>query len=217
MGRRSEHSPQELRELILAATRQVIVEAGFQRLSAREIARAIGYAPGTLYNMFRNLDEILMRVETRVLGELDDAVEQAMLGKHGIEAVRRFASAYVEFAYGNRRLWELIQEHHPADRTSGPDWYLDRLYASLPRLEQVLSGMSSNGDADDVQRTARLVWSAVHGVLTVATTAKFGPLPLATTISMAETLAAQIATSRISSHDELRREDPADRRNRHAS
>ena len=67
MGRRSQHTPEELRELILTATRRIVEERGFRALSAREIAREIGYAPGTLYNMYENLDEILLRVEARVL------------------------------------------------------------------------------------------------------------------------------------------------------
>jgi hypothetical protein len=154
-----------------------------------------------------------------VLNDLDETVGRAMQGKRGIEGVKRFASAYVEFAYENARLWELVQEHHPVDQSSGPDWYLDRLYASLPRLEQALGKATSNGDADEVSRTARLVWSAIHGVLHVATTAKFGPLPMATTITMAETLAVQIALG--SSIRGVRREDMrgagmGDKQDRHA-
>jgi len=52
MGRRSTHTPQQLRELILDAAQDIIQVQGLAGLSAREIARRIEYSPGTIYNMF---------------------------------------------------------------------------------------------------------------------------------------------------------------------
>ncbi|MEQ1614219.1 MAG: TetR/AcrR family transcriptional regulator [Hyphomicrobiaceae bacterium] len=175
------------------ATRRVIEETGFQKLSAREIARAIEYAPGTLYNMFQNLEDILLRVESRILDELDQTMGRAMSGTRGAEAVRRFAAAYIDYAYQHPRLWELLQEHYPSSRKAGPDWYLERLYAPLARLENAVGQIAPRLNADDTARTARLIWTSLHGLLQVATNPKFGQMPLATTRSMAETLAAQLA------------------------
>ena len=42
MGRRSTHTPQQLRELILDAAQDIIEAQGIAGLSAREIARRIG-------------------------------------------------------------------------------------------------------------------------------------------------------------------------------
>ena len=52
--------------------RRTIIDAhGLAGLSAREIARRIGYSPGTIYNMFTNLDDVVLHVEARVLDALD--------------------------------------------------------------------------------------------------------------------------------------------------
>lgn len=220
MGRRSQHSPDELRELILGAARRVIVELGFQELSAREIARVIGYAPGTLYNMFDNLDEILLRVEARILEELDEAVGRAMTGKKGAEAVRCFATTYVQFAYDNPQLWQLIQEHSPTDRGVAAEWYLERLYAPLARLEPELGRLIGSSDADDIARLARLIWSSIHGIIQVATTPKFGTLPLATTMSMIETLVTRYVSAQVAlpaARSDARRVEGEGKRIRHAS
>ena len=125
MGRRSQHTPEELRELILTATRRIVEERGFRALSAREIAREIGYAPGTLYNMYDNLDEILLRVEARVLKDLDDHLGKSMADKKKPELLSSFVEAYIDFAYTNARLWELVQFHYPESKKSVPEWYLD--------------------------------------------------------------------------------------------
>ena len=71
MGRRSTHTPQQLRELILDAAQEIIDVHGLAGLSAREIARRIGYSPGTIYNMFDNLDDVVRNVEARVLDALN--------------------------------------------------------------------------------------------------------------------------------------------------
>ena len=76
MGRRSTHTPQQLRELILDAAQDIIEAQGIAGLSAREIARRIGYSPGTIYNMFENLDDVVLNIEARVL----DALDQRLAG-----------------------------------------------------------------------------------------------------------------------------------------
>ncbi len=45
MGRRSIHTPEELRELIIDATTAIVEQQGLEGLSAREIAKRIGYSP----------------------------------------------------------------------------------------------------------------------------------------------------------------------------
>ena len=71
MGRRSSHTPQQIRALILDAAQEIIEAQGLAGLSAREIARRIGYSPGTIYNLFANLDDVVLNVEARVLDALD--------------------------------------------------------------------------------------------------------------------------------------------------
>ena len=165
-----------------------MASSGFNELSAREIAREIGYAPGTLYNLFHNLDEILLRVEVELLDALDKSLSAAMAGKKGADAVRRFATAYATFAYEHSKLWHLIQEHHPVDALTGPDWYLEKIYAPAARLEPLLAMLTGNHDMEEVERTARIIWSAIHGIVQVAMTSKFGALPQSTTVGMVENL-----------------------------
>jgi AcrR family transcriptional regulator len=213
MGRRSQHTPDELKELILGAARGIIDQSGFDGLSAREIARAIGYAPGTLYNMYRNLDEIVLRVETRVLNELDGRVADAMNGQSDHQALRNFGRAHVEFAYQTPTLWQLIQRHHPQQMKEAPDWYLERLYAPVTRIEPVLGKVTGTTDIDEQARNARILWSAVHGVVNVATTRKFGTLPMATTLTMVDSITDRLLTG--TTDLSASRQLTAPRRNRH--
>ena len=51
MGRRSQHTSEDLHTLILEGSEQIIAAHGLAGLSAREIARSVGYSPGTIYNI----------------------------------------------------------------------------------------------------------------------------------------------------------------------
>ena len=65
MARRSDHTKDELKDIILSASRKIIEKEGFQNLSARKIATAIKYAPGTLYNFCKNLDELILQINAQ--------------------------------------------------------------------------------------------------------------------------------------------------------
>ncbi|MFK7800660.1 MAG: TetR/AcrR family transcriptional regulator [Anaerolineae bacterium] len=57
------------RDQIIGAAIQVISEKGFQKTTVRQIAQAAGIADGTIYNYFKNKDDILMAI----VGKLTEA------------------------------------------------------------------------------------------------------------------------------------------------
>lgn len=62
MGRRNEHTREELREISLRAAEQLVTAHGLDGLSARKVASAIGYTVGSLYMVFRNLDDLILQM-----------------------------------------------------------------------------------------------------------------------------------------------------------
>ena len=112
MGRRSTHTPQQLRELILDAAQDIIQSQGLVGLSAREVARRIEYSPGTIYNMFENLDDVVLHVEARVLDALDKRLSAVLADGNPSDRVDRLAQAYLSFTHEKPRLWNLLFEHH---------------------------------------------------------------------------------------------------------
>ena len=74
MGRRSDHSRDELYTMALAAARKIAEKEGLRGLTARRIAREIGYTVGTLYNLFDNLDGLIVHLNGTTLDTLYEAV-----------------------------------------------------------------------------------------------------------------------------------------------
>ncbi len=173
MGRRSSHTPEQLRELILEAAYAIIETHGLAGLSAREIARRIGYSPGTIYNMFANLDDVVLRIEARILEALDQRLV-AELAEHGSdrEKVQRLAQAYLAFTHEKPKLWNLLFEHHLPAGTELPDWYQQKLEGLLSRVEQGLAPLMPHVEEAERKRAARVLWAGVHGITSLSTTDK---------------------------------------------
>jgi AcrR family transcriptional regulator len=173
MGRRSSHTPEQLRELILEAAYAIIETHGLAGLSAREIARRIGYSPGTIYNMFSNLDDVVLRIEARILEALDQRLT-AELAEHGSdrEKVQRLAQAYLAFTHEKPKLWNLLFEHHLPAGTELPDWYQQKLEGLLSRVEQGLAPLMPHVNEAERKRAARVLWAGVHGITSLSTTDK---------------------------------------------
>ncbi|MDX2204346.1 MAG: TetR/AcrR family transcriptional regulator [Hyphomicrobiaceae bacterium] len=172
MGRRSTHTPQQLRDLILDAAQSIIEAQGLAGLSAREIARRIEYSPGTIYNMFQNLDDVVLHVEGRVLDALDQRLADALATQGEQAPALRLAHAYLGFTSQNPRLWNLLFEHHLPEESQLPPWYQQKLETLMGRVEEALTPLFPDGAAEERKRAARVLWAGVHGITSLSTAAK---------------------------------------------
>ena len=175
MGRRSTHTPQQLRVLILDAAQEIIEAQGLAGLSAREIARRVGYSPGTIYNMFQNLDDVVLNVEARVLDALDGRLSQIQPGAvaaGGNGWLHRIAQAYLAFTQEKPRLWNLLFEHHLPAGADLPAWYQQKLEGLMGHVERALNSHFPPGREADLQRASRVLWAGVHGITSLATADK---------------------------------------------
>jgi AcrR family transcriptional regulator len=172
MGRRSEHTPDVLREMIIVACEAIIARDGLAGLSAREIARVVGYSPGTIYNVFDNLDDLILQVEARMLDDLDRHLESLPESGTAQVGVLNLARAYLDFTTQRPRLWNLLFEHHLPQNMPVPAWYQGKLDQLLSRVEMALKPLIGDNDPAAAKRSARVLWAGVHGIASLSTTDK---------------------------------------------
>jgi len=172
VGRRSIHTGQELRELILQAAQDLIQRDGLAGLSAREIARRIEYSPGTIYNVFENLDDVVLHVEARLLDALDARLAAQPRSGDAGENLRQLAKSYLQFTHEHPKLWNLLFEHHMPAGSVVPAWYQQKLDNLMRRIEQALEPLLGAEDAAALQRSARVLWAGVHGITSLSTADK---------------------------------------------
>lgn len=172
MGRRSLHTPDELRELIIEATTAIVERDGLEGLSAREIAKRVGYSPGTLYNVFENLDDLLLIIEARLLDELAGRLTDIDPSGSPGDWVRRIVVAYFAFTQERPKLWNLLSEHRMPTGRAVPDWYEAKLDKLLMVLEEALAPLVLGCDPTTRRRHARTLWASVHGMTSLSTASK---------------------------------------------
>lgn len=176
MGRRSIHTPEELRELIIASATEIIERKGLEGLSAREIAKQIGYSPGTLYNVFDNLDDLVLTIEARLLDKLAERLAATDGSGTPQQRLRRLTEAYFAFTQEQPKLWNLLSEHRmPSDRKV-PEWYRKKLESLLAPLEEALAPLLKSADQGTKKRAARTLWAGVHGMTSLSTADKLAPV-----------------------------------------
>lgn len=189
MGRRSDHSKEELYELALRAARGIIEEDGARALTARNVADSMGYSPGTLYNLFDNLDDLITHLNGRLLDDMADALADLPVGDDPRENLTRLLHRYLAFIGERANLWTLLFEHSiPGGQV--PTWYLRKVEKVLGILENAVSPAFPAGDADGPRRSARVLWASLHGIWSLSSSGKLDVLTSDTATDLAENLIA---------------------------
>lgn len=162
MGRRSDHTRQELELLFVLEGHKHMAEVGFARFSAREVAKRIGYSIGTLYNVFGTLDQLLIAINTRTFQLWAEEV-RAALERSGPDRIRCLVEAYFGFARANRHSWTAIYDHHlPPDVVLSDEQNQRRGGLTQIIVDEVVAVLPSRAQAD-APRLARSLIAVVHG------------------------------------------------------
>jgi AcrR family transcriptional regulator len=173
----------ELREALLAAATRVIAQHGYSALRARDLAAEVGCAVGSIYNVFPDIDALILAVKAQTL----DALEADVIGRLGPfeaktpkDAAARFLAlgrVYVEFADRNWRLWSAAFEHQAND-SPALETYMVRLDAILTNIELPLRALLPRLEVGESRLLARALFASVHGVVSLGLGGKLGPIAI---------------------------------------
>lgn len=174
MGRRSDHTRDELRTLLVDAGHLLMAETGFSRFSAREVAKRAGYAAGTVYNVFGSLDALIAAINTRTFALWAGHLREG-LRNSGADRIRALVEGYFTFALENRNLWNAIFDHHlPADFELSEDDRARRGELTAIVVEEIAGIVPGSGL--DIPRLAGSLIAVVHGHCAFAVSGSFALL-----------------------------------------
>lgn len=173
--------------MALEAAREIAEKEGLAGLTARAIAAKMGYSVGTLYNVFENLDELIVRLNAATLDALYEALAEDRLDEEPETAVRALAEGYIRFTRDHPKLWSILFEHHLPAGQLLPDWYRERVLRLLGLLEGALAPLFAAGQDDQRHHSARVLWSSLHGICSLESADKLVATESAT--AMADSLA----------------------------
>lgn len=173
MARRSEHTLEQIREMILQAAESIVEEQGLAGLTVRKIALDIGYTVGSIYMVFANMNDLIMHLKARVLEQLAEQLNQR-IDDQAVEQLKFLALAYYGFAKANYNLWRelfVAVDHKPL-----PAWYVEKIGLMLAPIEAACRQLYPDLDEDRVTQMARTLWGSLHGLCQLWLNGGFGSL-----------------------------------------
>ena len=176
---------QELKAGLIEAAERVIGTRGLEALRARDLATEVGCAIGAIYNVFPNLDALVIEVNARTLRAFerflaDAAKTPPRSGENpAIAELVQLALVYLAFAVAHRPRWRALFEHRMAEPGKVPAWYLDEQARLFGLVERPLARLRPDLDGKDLMVLAGTLFSGVHGIVSLGLDEKLIALPAA--------------------------------------
>ena len=180
---------EKLREDLILAAERMIAERGLAGLKTRDLAREIGCANGAVYNLVADVDELILRVGSRTLLQLDAALSAAESTGPASpqDTLVRIAIAYCDFAAENLELWRALFEHRMQPGKPLPDWAVTARMDLFRHIYKPLTALFPQRSPAQLGVTARSLFSAVHGMVALGLEQKLIAVPI-------DALRSEIAT-----------------------
>ena len=171
MARRSEHSLEELKALVLEAAETIVIEEGFSGLKVRKIAREIGYTVGSIYMVFTNMADLIMHINARTLDALAEQLGQVQ-DNNAEQSIQTLAIAYLNYASQNFNRWRTTFDYPlPADAAI-PAWYQEKVTNVFVPIEARFLELDPELSQEQRTLAARALWCGVHGICVLSVTGK---------------------------------------------
>jgi AcrR family transcriptional regulator len=154
-----------LRQALLEAARDLINEAGVEKLNLREVARRAGVTTGAPYHHFADKAELVYALSRQSLEDLDHASQAALEGIDEPRAqLRAIGVAYVLYAIDHPAEFQLMfrpEMGAPLDFADPETAPVFRILLRVVTACRAAVGIQGNDGRDAAAISA---WSLVHGL-----------------------------------------------------
>lgn len=162
MARRSDHSREQIKEMVLNAAYKIILKEGSQGFSTRKVAKDIGYTVGSLYLVYKNSDDLMMHINAKTLDEIYGRLNNISTKQPINDYIIELAMTYYRFAKEYHNLWKNLFEFNLPLDEDYPDWYEKKLNNIFALIISALG--KEFGDNINKHITSRILWASTHGI-----------------------------------------------------
>ncbi len=178
MAAKTSYHHGNLREQLIAATRELVESKGPDGFSVSEACRTAGVSTAAPYKHFADRTEMLRAVALQGFAEMSEGFERAQTGKEpgSLAAITAVGIAYVEFAEANPGVFRMMfaaTSDTPETEEAGHGCYEQV-------LRQIAIHLGKSDIDEDVMRAGFPLWTFVHGLsfLRIDGKADFGDMQL---------------------------------------
>lgn len=162
----------DTRQSILATARELFLLKGFEATTIRNIAEKIEYSPSTIYQHFKDKNEIFYTIHSEAFAELVRYLNASEIHKNPMDQLIALGQIYIQFALENPELYDLmfIMEA-PIDFLNyleDANWTEGKM--AFDYLKSVIANCIQQGliKETDLESLSYLIWSTVHGLVTIS-------------------------------------------------
>ncbi len=185
-------SREELRTAMIDAAERIITEQGVEALTARRLAADLNIAVGTTYNVFRQMDDLVGEVNARTISKITSIITNVdKTTRKSDELLMAYADAYIGFVTSNANTWAalFVGEIDPESETHKHN--LSQTLHLFSYIEDALRTVSPQADDTEIKASARALWAAVHGMLSLVAHGRHSILGLS---NIRDTISVLIST-----------------------
>lgn len=200
MGKVDERRSDLRAELIRLAEGQ-IAQDGMASLRARDLAREAGCAVGAIYNVFADMNALVLAVNGQTFARIGAEVAGAVTGHEGLPPEQRLvllARAYLNFADQNHHLWRALFDIDLPDDASVPDWYRADLKSLFAHIAVPVSQIFQDLAGKELDLMVRALFSSVHGIVVLGLQNRISGVPRAQVEAMISTVLLRISKPTVS-------------------
>jgi AcrR family transcriptional regulator len=154
------------RALMLATARVIIATKGLRSLKVRDVAEAADCAIGSVYNEFGDFDGLILTVNRETVQALTVRLK-AVPDEDPIRQLHGLAALYLEFATAHANLLRSLFEHRMEEDRPFPEDILRMVMQAFELMHAPLARLLPDRDQEQVAILARLMFSAVHGIISL--------------------------------------------------
>lgn len=181
----------KLRDTLITVAEAQIIAGGFHSVKARNLATRAGCALGAIYNVFDDINALIMAVNGRTFHKIGITVSAAVersKGESPNDQLIEMSNAYLQFASDNTHLWRALFELEMSADGPVPDWYFKELSQLFAHISKPLALLFPDMDRSDLELMTRALFSAVHGIVLLGLENRISGVPK----EQIETMIAQV-------------------------
>ena len=171
-------------EKIFAATKELAADIGIRNITFPKLAEVLDIKYPSLYNHFKNMAELKLTYTETLIDELTEILSTKLAGLHGAVALKTYCDVYIDFAFANASVYELlinVPQTHSASHNE-KNIHLNQL------IQQILTEDYPLTEAEVIHK-GRMLRSLLHGYISLRFKGYFQAL----TVSAEESYQAMIA------------------------
>ncbi len=162
----------DTRQSILATARELFLLKGFEATTIRNIAEKIEYSPSTIYQHFKDKNEIFYTIHSESFAELVRYLNASEMHKNPMDQLIALGQIYIQFALENPELYDLMFIMEAPidflDYLEDANWTEGKM--AFDYLKSVIANCIQQGliKETDLESLSYLIWSTVHGLVTIS-------------------------------------------------